>query len=218
MIKWLVIWPSASRPTYIGIFGLFFAEIDISDQYDKYVFPSLIILVDSVLGFLPWCNSKGVLFNPVCIVKRITRSARFTLSVKSVPSSIFSSIRFFRVRIALSTTPFPVCSRGVQYSISIFPFLQNSLYSFDIKAPPLSDLIFSGIPYRFKLFVRKFKTSFVSAVLHIFTVSHLLKRSTAIKIWTSPFIRLLCIFRWNRFVFLGPVRLIFFQFSVVTIW
>ena len=130
-------------------------------------------------------------------MQRIIRSARFTLSVRSVPSSRFVIIRFFKVCIALSTTPFPVCNCGVQYSISVFRFLQNSFYSFYMKAPPLSDLIFSGIPYRIKFFVRKFKTSFVSAVMHIFTVGHLLKQSTATKVWTSPFIRLLCNFPVN---------------------
>ena len=117
------------------------------------------------------------------------------LSFNSIPSSRLVSINFFKVCIARSTAPFPVCNRGVQYSISIFRLLQNSLYSFEIKAPSLSDLIFSGIPYRLKLFIRKFMTSFVSAVLQVFTVGQLLKRSIAIKICTSPFIFLLWSFR-----------------------
>ena len=145
------------------------------------------MLVDSILGFLPWCNSSGVLFNHVCIVKRITRSTRFMLYVKAFSSSRFVDIKFFRVCIALSNDPFPVCNRGAQFLISIIRFLQNSLYSFNIKAPSLSDFIFSGVPYKLKLFVRKFVTSFVSAVLQIYAVGLLLNRSTAIKICTSPF-------------------------------
>ena len=191
---WFLISPSASRPTYMGIFGLFGAETVSSDQLDRYDFPSLTIFVNSVFGFLPWCSSNGVNFNPVCIVNRITCSALFTLSVKLIPSSKFAIIKIFNVCIALSTTPFPVCTRGVQYSISIFRFLQNSRYSFETNAPPLSDLIFSGIPYKLKLLGRKFVTSLVSAVLHIFTVGHLLNLSTAISICTSPCIFSLCNF------------------------
>ena len=135
-----------------------------------------------------------------------------TLPVRSVPSFKFVTNKFFKTCIALSTTLFPVCNRGVQYSISMFQFVQNSLYSFDIKAPPLSDLIFSGIPYKLKLFVSKFMTSFVRSVLQIFTVGHLLKRSTAIKIWTSPFICLLCSFPVKIHLYFCPVRLVYSTF------
>ena len=75
-----------------------------------------------------------------------------------------------------------------------FRLLQNSRYSFEIKAPPLSDLIFSGIPYKVKLFDKNCITSFVSEVLQIFTVGHLLNLSTAINICTSPWMFLLCSF------------------------
>ena len=121
------------------------------------------MFVNSVLGFLPWCSSNGVVFRPVCIVNRITRNALFTLSVMPIPSSRFAIIRFLSVCIALSTALFPVCIRGVEYSISMFRFLQNSRYSFDINALPLSDFFFYGIPYRLKLLVKKFITSFVFA-------------------------------------------------------
>ena len=90
------------------------------------------------------------------MVNRITRNALFTLSVWPIQSSKFAIIKFLGVCIALSTAPFPVCIRGVQYSISIFRFLQNSRYSLEINAPPLSDFIFSGNPYKLKLLVRKF--------------------------------------------------------------
>ena len=140
----------------MGIFGLFGAETVSSDQLDSYDFPSLTIFVSSALGFLPWCNLNGVNFNPVCIVNRNTCNALFTLSFKLIPPSKIAIIKFFNVCIALSTTPFPVCTRGVQYSISILRFLQNSWYSFKTIAPPLSDLIFSGIPYKLELLDRKF--------------------------------------------------------------
>ena len=68
-------------------------------------------------------------------------------------------IKLFRVCIALSTTPVPVCSLGVKYSISILFDLQKSLYSLEINAPPLSVLIFSGSPYKSK--VKKLNTFFV---------------------------------------------------------
>ena len=129
---------------------------------------------------------KRCYFYPVCIVKRITRSARFTLSVRQSPSSTFAIIRFLIVWVALFTTPFPVCIRGVHHSISIFRFLQNCWYTFEINAPVLSDLIFSGILYKLKLVDRKFITSFVSDVLQIFAVGHLLNLSIAISICVSP--------------------------------
>ena len=100
----------------------------------------------------------------------------------------------------------------------MFRFLQSSLYSFNIKAPPSSDFIFFGIPYKLKLFVRKFMTSFVSAVLHIFTVGHLLKRSTAIKISTSQFIRLFCSFSVKSICISWPGSVSFFNFSVMIIF
>ena len=56
-----------------------------------------------------------------------------------------------------------------------------------MNAATLSDLIFSGIPYKLKLLDKKFITSFVSEILQIFTVGHLLNLSIAIKICVSPF-------------------------------
>ena len=192
---WLVISPSASLPTHIGIFGRFGAETDSSDQLDKNDFPSFIMLVSSVLGFRPWCSSNGVFFSPVCIVNRITFNALFTLSVILFPSSILANTRFFIVCIALSTVPFPVCILGGQYCISMFRALQNSLYSVEVNAPPLSDLIFPGMPYKLNWFDRKLITSFVSDVLQIFAVGHLLNRSIAINICGSPFRFYYVIFR-----------------------
>ena len=99
---------------------------------------------------------------------------------------MLANIKFFIVCIALSTVPFPVCVRGEQYSISIFRDFQKFLYSVEMNAPPLSDLIFSGIPYRLKWFSRKPMTPLVSEVLQIFAVRHLRNRSIAISIWGSP--------------------------------
>ena len=130
----------------------------------------------------------------MCFVKRITRNARFIFWVRFFPSSRFVIIRFFRICIDLSTTPFPVCILGVQYSGSMLRSLQNCLYSFEIKDPPLSDSCFLGIPYRIKLLVKKFITSFASHVLQIFTVGHLLNLSTATGICISLFKFLLCYF------------------------
>ena len=63
---------------------------------------------------------------------------------------------FLKVCIALSTVLLPVCNRGVQYSICMFRLLQSPYILSILKAPPISDFIFSGIPYKVKFFVRKF--------------------------------------------------------------
>ena len=59
-------------------------------------------------------------------------------------------IKFFVVSIAISAAPVPVCILGVQYSIAMFFDLQNLVYSLELIAPPLSELIFSCIPFEFK--------------------------------------------------------------------
>ena len=107
--------PSTSRPT--GILVLFGAEKDHSDHLDSYTFRSLTIFVKSVLGFLPWCNSNGVSLDPVRTVTSITRNDLFTLSGRPIPSSKFAILKFSNDCIALSTAPFPVCVRSVQYFI-----------------------------------------------------------------------------------------------------
>ena len=137
-------------------------------------------------------SSNSVTFNPLCIVKRITPNARFTFSVNFCPSSRFAIIKHFNVCIDLSTTSFPVCILGSQYSISIIRFLQNCLYSLELNAPPLSDFIFSRIPYKLKRLVWKLITSFISEVVQVFTVGHLLNLSTAFRICTLPRTFLLC--------------------------
>ena len=121
-------------------------------------------------------------FSPVRIVKRSTRRSRFTFTVKSIPSSRFVNISFSEVCFALPTVPFPRCTIFKPY-ISVF----TKLYVlFWYKG--------SRITYKLASLVGKLITFFVSAVLHVFTVGHLLKRSTAFKVRTSPFISLLWIF------------------------
>ena len=60
-----VISSSTPRPIRISIFGLISAEKKGSDQSNKIVFPSLMVFVGLVLGFLPWCSSKGDFYIPV---------------------------------------------------------------------------------------------------------------------------------------------------------
>ena len=167
------------------IFGLIGAEKSF-DQSDKYVLSYLTTFVNSVLGFLPCCSSNSVFFSSVCTVNRI--------SLSLFPASILTNIKFFSVCIAPSTVPIPVCNRGVQYSISIFRFLQNSRYSFEIKPPLYRIWFFSGISYKLKLLDKNCVTCFVSEVFQIFTLGHLLNRSKVFSICTSPWIFLLCSF------------------------
>ena len=54
----------------------------------------------------------------------------------------------------------------------MFRFLQKSLFSFDIMAPPLLDFIYSGILHRLKVFVEEIIAFFVSYVLQIFTIGY----------------------------------------------
>ena len=90
-----------------------------------------------------------------------------------------------------------------------------------MNAPPLSDLIFCGFPYKLKFCVEKINTSFASEVLPIFTVGNLLNLSTAIIICFSR-LNFFCVtFRHYQFGFLVSVRLSIlisrFRFSVLDI-
>ena len=128
-----------------------------------------------------------MIFNPVCNVNYITFNALFSHSVKQRLSSMLAIIKFFNVFNARTSTPVPVCSLGVLYSISIYFSLQKFLYFLETNAPTLSVLVFSGCPYKLMFCGKKFKTSFVSDDLQIFTVGHLLNLSITISIWCSPF-------------------------------
>ena len=69
----------------------------------------------------------------------------------------------------------------------------NSLLSNQLL---LSILIHCGVPLSAKHFVKSFKTVRVSVLLQICAVGHLLKRSMATKIYTSP----------RDFDLLGPAK------------
>ena len=62
-----------------------------------------------------------------------------------------------------------------------FPvFAEFTIFFSDKGSDPLSDLIFSGVPYNLKLLDENCVTLFVSEVLQIFTIGHLLNLSTAL--------------------------------------
>ena len=72
------------------------------------------------------------------------------------PSSRFAIIKLYNVCTDLSTTPFPVSILDVQSSISISSVFAKMFIFFRNNRYPLSDFIFSGIPYKLKLLVRNF--------------------------------------------------------------
>ena len=142
-----------------------------------------VLRLDSlVLGFRPKCCSNGVFFISVCVVKRSTYSALFRLSRRFCVSSKFVLIKFFNDWMVLSTNPVPVCRFGVPYLRIIFCSLQKFLYSFEMKALPLSDLIFSGTPYTFIYSRMNVITVSWLVFLQIFATGHRLFLSTATKI------------------------------------
>ena len=173
-----------------------------------------------VLGVRPKCNSNGVFFVSECIVNFRTYSALFTLSRRFWLPSKFASVRFFNDWIVRSTNPVPVCRFAVPYMRLILCVLQYSMYSLEIKAPPLSDFICFGTPYTFIYSSRNEITVSWFVFLHIFATGHRLFLSTAISMNG-----LLCSFLLLRFpvksicisspgVFGGSI----FDFSVWGIW
>ena len=78
----------------------------------------------------------------------------------------------------------------------IFSWLQNSLNSLLLKQLPLSVRTLRGVPLSEQYSIKNFKTVRVSVFLQILAVGHLLKRSTASKIYTSP----------RVFDFIGPAK------------
>ena len=94
-------------------------------------------------------RTGGGFFISECVVKRRTYRALFRLSRKFCVSSKFVFVRFFSDWMVLSTNPVPVCKFGVPYLRIVLYYLQKLLYSFEIKALPLSDLIVFGTPYTF---------------------------------------------------------------------
>ena len=169
----------------------------------------------SQLGFLPWCFSDGVYFNPVCTVNHITLSARLALSVKPIVSSnkllsIFQSL--LRVQPLLYRSDISVGCIEFQF----FSFLQFSLFSWHVEAPPRFDFIFSGTPYSWQSFPKSL-TSFGSVFLHLRITGLLLYLSIGIRISESP-VRLLT-FRKRQFEFFpGSVSTGRLFFSVNSNW
>ena len=108
------------------------------------------MFVSSVFDFLPWCNSKSVFFNPVCTVNRITRSARFTLSVKLFPSSMFAITKIFNI-CSFYRSVSRMYSECTILNFCIPAFTEFPVFFFQIKAPPLSDLIFFRYSVQLKL-------------------------------------------------------------------
>ena len=139
-------------------------------------------------GFLPWYIWKGVLFNLLllCGVCLIVLIANWTLSSNISPSANFALGNDLIVRNARSTKPVPVCNFGVLLMRSMFSPLQNFLNSLLLKQLPLSVRIHRGFPLSAKYFVKNFVTVRVSAILQMCAVGHLLQRSIATKIYTSP--------------------------------
>ena len=110
-----------------------------------------------------------------------------------------------------------MCILGVQHSISMFFNLQNSSFSFEMNGPPLFDLFFSGISYKFS--DNKIFTSFVSEVLQTFTVGRLRSLSTAISFF-SPFNVWLCNFpvKATWLCYLGSDNVFSFPLLFFDIW
>ena len=130
-----------------------------------------------VLGFRPKCWSKGVFFISVCVVKRSTYSALIRLSRRFCVSSKFAFIKFFNDWMVPPTNHVPVCRFGLPYLRIIFCLLQKFLYSFEMKALPLSDLIFSGTQYTFIYSRRNVITVSWLVFLQIFATGHRLYQS-----------------------------------------
>ena len=94
-----------------------------------------------VLGARPKWDSNVVFLVSDCIVNLRTYSALLTLSRRFWSSYKLASIRFFSDWMVRSTNPVPMCTMAVPYARSKFCDLQISLFSLEIKAPPLSDFI-----------------------------------------------------------------------------
>ena len=129
-------------------------------------------------------------------------------------------IKFFSVCIARSTTPVPVCSLRDIILSQIILFVQNSLYSLDMKALPLSDFFFSGPTKRLMKFSRTLITSLASVHLHIRTTGHLLYRSFPIKVLDSSVTCFLCNLPENSifFSFPGSINTDKLSFLVIGKW
>ena len=99
-----------------------------------------------VPGFRPKCSSNRVFFVSKWVVKRRRYMVLFKLSRRFSSYSKFACIRFHIDWIVRSTNPVPVCRFGVPYLRIMLYSLQKRLYSFEIEALPLSDLIAFSTP------------------------------------------------------------------------
>ena len=134
-------------------------------------------------------------------------------------SSKFVFVRFFNDWMVLSTNPVPVCRFGVPYLQIMLYSLQKLLYSFEIKALPLSDLIVFGTPYTFIYSRRNVDTVSWLVFLQIFATGHRLFLSTATKMKGEESKCLLFKFPvksiWNSSGYFGGSS---FDFSVLGNW
>ena len=116
-----------------------------------------------VPGFRPKCISKEAFFVSAYMVNQGTYYALFKLSRRFCISSRFTFIRFSSDWMVLSI---PVCKFGMPFSRIILYLLQKLLYYFEIKALPLSDLVF----FRYAVYVYIFpEECYNSIVVCIFT-------------------------------------------------
>ena len=110
---------------------------------------------------------------------------------------MFALVNDLIVRIVLSAWPVPVCKFGVHRMRLIFSWLQNSLSSLLLKQLPLSLRILRGVRLSEQYLVQSFKTVRESVFFfQNWAVGHLLKRSNATIIYTSP----------RDFNFIGPAK------------
>ena len=137
MTRWSVISPAEFRVRYTG------RSLE-STETEFFKFDNL------VLGARPKWDSKGVFLVFECVVNLRTYSALLTPSRRFWSSSKLASTRFLKDWMVRATNPVPVCRLAVPYARSKFCDLQNSLYSLERKAPPLSDFIRFGTPYTFR--------------------------------------------------------------------
>ena len=153
--------------TYIETFGFLSAEIDNWDQSERYDIPYLGRSFSSVPGFLSWCSSNCVIFNPVCFVNWITVNAILT---HSVMRKLYSKNSYNLVLHSLYRAF--ACSRTCMYiRCAVFNYHISRFAKVDVLcgmkrfAIVQSDLIRYSV--QIKNLWQELVTSFVSDVLHI---------------------------------------------------
>ena len=148
----------------------------------------------------------------VCVIVLI---ANWTLSSNISWSAIFALVNDLIVRIVRSFRPVPVCKFRVHFMRLFCSPLQNIFKSLFLKQLLLSVRIHYGVPLSAKYFIKNFKTVRVSAFLQMCRIGHLLKRSMATNIHTSP-----CVFdligpaKANWIFLFGSVKVTNLFFSI----